>query len=67
MVYFPLEDLLPQASGNSYVLVALASKRALELANGAVKLVEAPATEKLTTTAMREILVRKVCAVTGNA
>lgn len=56
MVYFPLEDLLPKAGGNSYTLVALAAKRALELANGAAKLVEAPAIEKLTTTAMREIL-----------
>ena len=60
MLYVPVEDLLPKAAGNSYKLVALASKRALELADGAAKLVEAPAIEKLTTTALREILAAKV-------
>jgi DNA-directed RNA polymerase omega subunit len=60
MVYFPLEDMLPKAGGNSYKLISLAAERALELSNGAAKLVEAPAIEKLTTTAMREILEGKV-------
>lgn len=60
MVYFPLEDMLPKAEGNSYKLISLAAKRALELSNGAAKLVAAPAIEKLTTTAMREILEGKV-------
>ena len=60
MLYLPMEDLLPKAGGNSYVLVALASNRALELADGAAKLVEAPAIEKVTTTALREIIAGKV-------
>lgn len=60
MVYMPLEDLLSKCGKNSYKLVTLASKRALELANGAPKLVEAHANEKLVTTALREIREGKV-------
>ena len=60
MLYLPMEELLPKAGGNSYKLVALASKRSLELADGAAKLVDAPAIEKVTTTALREILCGKV-------
>lgn len=60
MVYLPLEEMLPKAGGNSYRLVLLTAKRALELANGAAKLIEAPAIEKVTTTAMREIMKAKV-------
>lgn len=60
MVYMPLEKMLPKAAGNSYKLVTLASRRALELANGAPKLVEAGVNEKLVTTALKEILNGKV-------
>ena len=60
MMYLPMERLLPKAGGSSYKLVVLAYARALQLANGSPKLVEAPATEKLTTTALREILDGKV-------
>jgi len=60
MMYLPMERLLPKAGGSSYKLVALAYLRALQLANGAAKLVEAPAIEKVTTTALREILAGKV-------
>jgi len=56
----PQEVLLPKAEGNSYKLITLASRRALELANGAPKLIEAPANEKYATTALREILMARV-------
>jgi DNA-directed RNA polymerase omega subunit len=60
MVYQPVEDLLPKAAGNKYKLVKLVSQRALELADGAPRLVEAAVNEKLTTTAMHEVLAGKV-------
>ena len=60
MVYQPVEQLLPKAQGNVYKLSTLAFRRALELANGQPKLVDAPLNEKLATTALREIIAGKV-------
>ncbi len=60
MVYMPQEVLLPKAEDNAYKLITLASRRALELANGAPKLIEASANEKYATTALREILMARV-------
>jgi DNA-directed RNA polymerase omega subunit len=55
-----MEELLPKADNSSYKLVVMASKRALELANGAPKLIEAHVNEKLATTSLREIIAGKV-------
>lgn len=60
MGYQPLEDLLPRANMSIYRLVRLASKRASELSENAAKLVNVPAEQKLTTTALEEILQGKV-------
>ncbi|MBF0485927.1 MAG: DNA-directed RNA polymerase subunit omega [Candidatus Omnitrophica bacterium] len=60
MVYLPVEDLLSKSAHSSYKLVTMASRRALEIANGSPKLVEAPANEKSATTALREIMAGKV-------
>ena len=60
MVYQPVEGLLPKANYSAYKLVTMAGKRAQELAAGAPRLVEASAIEKVTTTALREILAGKV-------
>ena len=60
MAYQPLEELLPKASMSIYRLVRLASMRAEELATTGVKLVQAPADQKLTTTALDEIRAGKV-------
>lgn len=55
MVYLPLEELLPQAEYSVYKLVVISSQRALEIANGAAKMLEAPITEKVATTSLREV------------
>ncbi|MDE2027901.1 MAG: DNA-directed RNA polymerase subunit omega [Candidatus Omnitrophica bacterium] len=60
MSYQPLEELLPRASNSVYRLVRLASVRAGELASTGVKLVSAPAEQKLATTALDEIRAGKV-------
>ncbi len=60
MAYQPLEDLLPKANNSVYRLVRLASVRAMELAGSAAKLVQAPAEQKLATTALDEIRAGKV-------
>lgn len=60
MGYQPLEDLLPKANMSIYRLVRLASKRASELSENAAKLVQVPSEQKLTTTALEEILQGKV-------
>jgi DNA-directed RNA polymerase omega subunit len=66
MAYQPLENLLPKASGSVYKLIRLASKRAGELADNKPNLIDAPASQKLTTVALREIglgkVVLKACA-----
>lgn len=60
MGYQPLEKLLPRADHSIYKLVRLASKRAVELADGAPRLIEAPAFLKTTTVALDEIAAGKV-------
>jgi DNA-directed RNA polymerase omega subunit len=60
MVYVPLERLLDKSNGSIYKLVILASKRALEIAEGQPKLVEASATTKPSTLALYEIAENKV-------
>jgi len=60
MVYVPLEKLLDKSEGSIYKLVILASKRALEIAEGQPKLVEAGATVKPSTIALYEIAEGKV-------
>ena len=60
MAYQPLEELLPKAGMSVYRLVRLASMRATELATTGVKLVQAPADQKLATTALDEIRAGKV-------
>ncbi|MFH0753489.1 MAG: DNA-directed RNA polymerase subunit omega [Candidatus Omnitrophota bacterium] len=62
MVYLPLEGLLPRAGNSSYKLVRMVATRALEIGEGAAKLVEANSQEKPVTTAMREVIAG--CVVT---
>lgn len=56
----PIEELLPQANYSIYKLVKLAANRAVELADGRKKLIEAPSSEKLATIALEEIREKKV-------
>ena len=60
MVYLPLEGLLPRAGNSSYKLVRMVATRALEIGEGAAKLVDSNAQEKPATTAMREVIAGKV-------
>jgi DNA-directed RNA polymerase omega subunit len=60
MGYFPREKLLDKTGDSIYKLVILASKRALELAEGKPKLVEADSAVKLSTLALMEIAQGKV-------
>ena len=60
MVYVALENLLDKSDGSIYKLVILASKRALEIAEGQPKLVEASASVKPSTVALQEIASGKV-------
>ncbi len=60
MVYVPLETLLDKSEGSIYKLVILASKRALEIAEGQPKLVEVNSTVKPSTVALYEIAEGKV-------
>jgi DNA-directed RNA polymerase omega subunit len=60
MVYLPVEKLLPSSANSSYKLVRMIATRALEIGEGGAKLVEAPANEKPTTTAMREAIAGKI-------
>ena len=62
MVYVPLEKLLDKSYDSVYKLVILASKRALEIAEGQPKLVEANITTKPPTLALYEIAEDKVRA-----
>jgi DNA-directed RNA polymerase omega subunit len=66
MAYQPLEELLPKASNSVYRLVRLASMRATELATTGAKLVQAPADQKLATTALDEIRAGKVVEKGGD-
>lgn len=60
MVYVPLEKLLDKSDNSIYKLVILASKRALEIAEGQPKLVEADPSIKPSTVALFEIAAGKV-------
>ncbi len=60
MVYVELEKLLDKSCESIYKLVILASKRALEIAEGQPKLVQANASIKPSTIALYEIAAGKV-------
>jgi DNA-directed RNA polymerase subunit omega len=64
MEYIALEQLLDKSNGSVYKLVILASKRALEIAEGQPKLVDVPATLKPSTVALYEIAADRVTAKT---
>lgn len=60
MTYVPLEKLLDKSNGSIYKLVILASKRALEIAEGQPKLVDIDSSIKPSTIALYEIAEGKV-------
>ncbi len=60
MAYVALEKLLDKSSGSIYKLVILASKRALEIAEGQPKLVNINSPIKPSTVALHEIAESKV-------
>ncbi|MCM8780479.1 MAG: DNA-directed RNA polymerase subunit omega [Candidatus Omnitrophica bacterium] len=60
MVYLPLEKLLDKTNHSVYKLVILASKRALEIAEGQPKLVDSDSIAKPSTLALYEIAEGKV-------
>ena len=53
-------DMLLKKTGSIYKLVILAVRRAIELGEGAARLVDAPLDAKPTTVALKEILEGKV-------
>ena len=55
MVYVPLQELLDKTHNSIYKLVILASKRALEIAEGQPKLIDVPSSLKPSTIALFEI------------
>jgi len=60
MAYVALERLLDKSNGSIYKLVILASKRALEIAEGQPKLVDVSSSMKPSTIALHEIAENKV-------
>ncbi len=60
MTYVPVEKLLDKSNGSIYQLVNLAALRALEIAEGAPKLVSLNSGTKPTTIALEEIIAGKV-------
>ncbi len=60
MPYISLEELLDKSNNSIYKLVILASKRALEIAEGQPKLVDANSSTKPSTIALHEIAEGKV-------
>ncbi len=60
MDYFVREKLLDKSEGSIYKLVILAGKRALEIADGQPKLVDANPSTKPSTLALLEIAAGKV-------
>jgi len=62
MEYIALEKLLDKSYGSVYKLVVLASRRALEIAEGQPKLVNVDASLKPSTVALLEIAADKVRA-----
>ncbi|MFH0839105.1 MAG: DNA-directed RNA polymerase subunit omega [Candidatus Omnitrophota bacterium] len=59
MAYLPLKELLKK-SDSVYKLVTLASKRAIELAGGAKRLVDMDAAAKPQAVAIQEIIEEKI-------
>jgi len=55
MAYVPLEKLLDKSDNSIYKLVTLASRRALEIAEGKPKLVSVDSSVKPSTVALYEI------------
>ncbi|MDD2689137.1 MAG: DNA-directed RNA polymerase subunit omega [Candidatus Omnitrophica bacterium] len=60
MPYIPLENLVDKSNNSIYKLVILASKRALEIAEGQPKLVDVDSSIKPSTIALHEIAEGKV-------
>jgi DNA-directed RNA polymerase omega subunit len=60
MPYVPIEKLLGKCNDSIYKLVVVASKRALEIAEGQPKMVSTPSTMKPSTSALYEIAAGKV-------
>ena len=60
MTQVPIEDLLEKTNGSLYKLVILASRRALEIAEGQPKLVATSSATKPSTTALHEIAEGKI-------
>lgn len=60
MSYVPLEKVLNKTDYSIYKLVILASKRALEIAEGQPKLIEANSSVNPATIALEEIAAGKV-------
>jgi DNA-directed RNA polymerase omega subunit len=60
MVYVPLENLLDKTDNSIYKLVILASRRALEIAEGQPKLVKVDGSTKPSTIALYEIAEGKL-------
>jgi len=60
MMYLPLEQLLDKNEKSLYKLVILASKRALEIAEGQPRMVNLPAWIKPSTVALFEIAAGKI-------
>jgi len=60
MGYQPIEELLPQSNSSRYKLVTLASRRAIELAEGMPKLLGGLSSERPATVALEEIRQKKV-------
>jgi DNA-directed RNA polymerase omega subunit len=67
MGYRGRERLLDKSMGSVYKLVILASKRALEIAEGQPKLVEDDASVKPSTVALHEIAAGKIEAKKSKA
>lgn len=59
MMIVPVDQLVNR-TGSAYKLVILAARRAIELSEGAAKLVEAPLEMKFGNIALKEILEGKV-------
>jgi len=60
MPYVALEKLLDKSEGSIYKLVLLASKRALEIAEGQPKMADVNSSTKPSTVALHEIAEGKV-------
>jgi len=61
MAWVALERLLDKCNSSIYKLVIVASKRALEIAEGQPKMVDLPVNTKPSTIALNEIAAGKVC------